>query len=178
MLWLSADHHFLHKNIIKYVNRPYVTAEEMDEDLIEHWNQRVAANDQVYYLGDFGLGPKERLTSIFKRLNGKKILIKGNHDKSDASMMEIGFIEVHKYMEWRLDRLNVFLSHRPMYSNYHDVILCGHVHDLFKINGNIVNVGVDVWDYSPVSWEQIKDLKLDRSLFQRVHNMNLGEQDG
>lgn len=81
--WLSADHHFGHRNIIKYCNRPFSDVREMDEELISVWNTQVAPEDDVYYLGDFTLGDKNLASYYFSRLNGN-IAILGNrwhHDK-------------------------------------------------------------------------------------------------
>jgi calcineurin-like phosphoesterase family protein len=128
----------------------------MNESMIEKWNEVVTKKDIVYYLGDFGLAPKEQLTKIVERLNFKKlVLVKGNHDKSDSAMLEIGFTEVHKYMDLKIQGRSIFLSHVPMVSKYHDVVLCGHVHDKFKLNGSIYNVGVDVNEFRPVSIDEI-----------------------
>ncbi|KIA77717.1 hypothetical protein DB43_FW00020 [Parachlamydia acanthamoebae] len=62
--WFISDTHFSHKNIIKYAGRPYMTVEEMNKSLIDNWNQYVDAEDQVFFLGDFGLGDVEHLHSI------------------------------------------------------------------------------------------------------------------
>src|SRR3989344_4017153 len=80
-IFITADHHFNHKNIIEYCKRPFKTVEEMNETMIERWNRRVGKDDLVIHLGDFGLGNKEKINEIRKRLNGTIILIKGNHDR-------------------------------------------------------------------------------------------------
>lgn len=54
--WFIADTHFSHANIIKYANRPFANVEEMDCVLIENWNLCVAEDDQVFFLGNVGLG--------------------------------------------------------------------------------------------------------------------------
>jgi len=156
MIYFTSDHHFEHRNIISYCKRGYESAHEMNEDLIRIWNETITRRDEVYYLGDFGLGSKEVLKSILKRLNFKRItLVKGNHDKCNKAMLEIGFTEVHKYMDLKLEGKTLFLSHVPMVSCYHDICICGHVHDKFQINGNIFNVGVDANGLIPVSKEDL-----------------------
>jgi len=76
--YFTSDHHFGHKNVIKYCGRPYKSVEEMNEDLVSRWNEIVQADDWVYYLGDFSMS-KKALTYV-KLLNGHKALIPGNHD--------------------------------------------------------------------------------------------------
>ena len=79
-VFIISDTHFNHANIIKYCNRPFKDTKEMYEAMIKNWNETASNNDIVIHLGDFGLGNKEYIASIIKRLNGKKILIMGNHD--------------------------------------------------------------------------------------------------
>ena len=79
-LWFTADHHFGHKNIIKYCNRPFSSIEEMDEVMIERWNSMVGKKDVVCYAGDFTLGNGDIAEKYFKKLNGNIIVVPGNHD--------------------------------------------------------------------------------------------------
>ena len=70
MIWFTGDQHFRHANIIKYCNRPFTHADEMDEALIEAWNKVVKLNDIVYHLGDFTLSGRSDAERLFWRLNG------------------------------------------------------------------------------------------------------------
>lgn len=81
--WVVSDTHFWHENIIKYCNRPYANAQEMNEDLIAKWNARLKENDIVWHLGDFCFGCKEHITEIVPRLNGRINLVLGNHDPQE-----------------------------------------------------------------------------------------------
>ena len=58
MLYFTSDHHFWHTNIIQYCNRPFVSIEEMNEVLIQNWNDLVLPEDEVYYLGDFSMAAR------------------------------------------------------------------------------------------------------------------------
>ena len=87
--WFIADTLF-HANIIKYTGRPFATVEEMDRALIENWNKCVGDDDQVFFLGDFGLGDVEYLQSICAQL-GNRVWIRGNHDANPTRMNRIGF---------------------------------------------------------------------------------------
>lgn len=97
-VFVIADTHFNHENIIGYCNRPFKDTKEMDEIMIKNWNETVSKNDIVIHLGDLGLGNKEYISSIVKRLNGKKILIFGNHDNwSEQTYRDMGFYTVSKF---------------------------------------------------------------------------------
>jgi calcineurin-like phosphoesterase family protein len=84
MIFFTSDHHFDHANIIKYCNRPFLSVDEMNEEIVKRWNQVVDANDTVYYLGDFSLG-KGSVEKFVPRLNGEKYLVMGNHDACTSS---------------------------------------------------------------------------------------------
>jgi len=71
VIYFTADHHFGHKNIIEYTNRPFSTVGEMDEALITAWNETVDLDDRVYHLGDFTLGAFGSANRFFIRLNGQ-----------------------------------------------------------------------------------------------------------
>ncbi len=126
-IFVIADTHFNHKNIIKYCNRPYNSVEEMNKDIIRKWNSVVRPNDIVFHLGDFGFGTQMELGSIFKQLNGRKYLIMGNHDYKAGKKYyeEIGFDRVYK--EYTLG--NMVLSHYPKEITEGQINIYGHIHD-------------------------------------------------
>lgn len=74
-IYLIADTHFNHTNIIKYCDRPFNNVKEMNETIINNWNKVIGKDDIVYHLGDLGLGSFDELKGIFDRLNGKKYLV-------------------------------------------------------------------------------------------------------
>ena len=128
--FITSDTHFGHENIIKYCNRPFPNAEEMDKALIDNWNAVVGKNDTVIHLGDVGLASKSRLKEIISQLNGHKLLIKGNHDGyPDQFYYDAGFRYVSRYpIIWKDFYM---LSHEPLqlsettpYFNFY-----GHVHN-------------------------------------------------
>lgn len=130
-VYVIADLHFGDPDIIKFENRPFGSVDEMDEELIEKWNCVVDRDDTVFILGDFSLHVDYGKTQdIVNQLNGKKILIKGNHDISDddTAYFNMGFDAVYSYP---IIYDNFFiLSHEPMYINesmpYANIF--GHVH--------------------------------------------------
>lgn len=81
MKYYISDLHFDHTNVIKFDNRPFNSVEEMNSALIHNWNSVVKKSDIVYVLGDFCFGNTERTNELFNQLNGKIILIRGNHDR-------------------------------------------------------------------------------------------------
>ena len=126
--FVIADTHFGHENVIKYCNRPFKDVDGMNYCLIKNWNETVSNNDTVFMLGDFAFG-REAVEKIVPRLNGRKILIKGNHDTyPNEFYRKCGFEEVSKYpilFEFFL------MSHEPLilsettpYYNYY-----GHIHN-------------------------------------------------
>lgn len=156
-LFLTSDHHFFHKNIIKYCNRPFSSVEEMNKVMIEKWNERINDGDIVVHLGDFCLCKPEHMLQIIYQLNGDIILIKGNHDKKTRLFWE----ERAGFKKYSRDSCivsdDIILSHRP--KRIKGVInLHGHVHNsLDKYHSeSCVNLSVEVWDYYPVNLDEIE----------------------
>lgn len=148
--FFTSDTHFNHANVMKYCARPFASVEEMNRVMIERWNAVVGPEDTVYHLGDFALGKASEWPAILRQLNGaKKILIHGNHDRSPRHMLEGGFNEVHEKLEWN----GWMLQHHPIATNRK--LLCGHIHEKWTRIGWVINVGVDVWDFTPRTIEGI-----------------------
>lgn len=169
-IWLSSDHHFGHENIIRYCGRPFKSLSEMNYEMTRRWNTTVAPDDLVYYLGDFAMGDVEAWPGFCQRLNGTKILLRGNHDKGQEQMLEVGFTYVHENIVVDIDGQRVWMNHypidntldrrgyrRPVAPAAWDIAVCGHIHQHWKVRDNCVNVGVDVWDFKPVSLQQVRD---------------------
>lgn len=176
MLYFSADHHFWHANIIRFCNRPFGFVQEMNEVLIQKWNNLVAPEDEVYYLGDFSMAarPVEMYTT---RLNGIKYLVPGNHDFCHSYNKQSRTPERHErwlrqYQDWGWTVLpeqtlvlipdlgEVKLCHLPYsmtvkgdkYAKWRPQddghwLLCGHAHNKWKKMHKMINVGVDVWNF-------------------------------
>ena len=166
MIWFTSDTHFGHANIIKYSDRPFADIQEMDETLIANWNERVKPDDTVWHLGDVSFHNSARTRAIIDRLNGTKCLVLGNHDHRASKMLELGFdmVDEKTAVVHRNIPKPLYLSHRPQYrEDVRWIQLCGHVHNQWATkrytNGLIIiNVGVDVRDYAPVSIEEIAAL--------------------
>lgn len=170
MIWVTSDLHFNHINILKYEpeSRPFASVEEMNEVLIARWNSVVKPADTVYVLGDLAMGKLEDSRECIKRLNGKIILIRGNHDtKSRLAMYQELGIEVHDIYYLPYKGRWFIMCHFPIASeefikmviqdNSEVVNLYGHVHHNAPkgyTNGTY-HVGIDTNDLTPVSLQQI-----------------------
>jgi calcineurin-like phosphoesterase family protein len=163
MIYFTSDPHFSHENILKYCNRPFRDSKEMDYVLLKNLSI-IQPEDTLYCLGDFSMRGEDHykwFAGTLARIAGRKILILGNHDRlKPFSYVELGFESVHTSLT--VDKY--FLAHDPallaaMPPEY--TMLCGHVHGLFKSQKDdqgrlAINVGVDVWDYKPVSLQEIE----------------------
>jgi calcineurin-like phosphoesterase family protein len=125
----------------------------MDECMIKDWNDVVGKDDWVIHLGDFSFNSDRYVN----RLNGKIILVKGNHDSGQYNKYFEGVVE---FMPLQVAEFNCFLTHVPIdlegqykkgrepdfsILDRYQIILCGHVHTVFTVKGKNVNVGVDIW---------------------------------
>lgn len=163
-IFFTSDHHFNHENIIKYCNRPYNSISEMNYDYINKWNSVIKISDKVFHLGDFALKSSyNSIRNLTQILNGYKILIKGNHDRFNCNFAvnQLGFNECYTSYIFEHE-VSYILNHKPRY-DLKIKHLCGHVHEKWKINenGNILNVGVDIWNGYPISLEEINDFFQD-----------------
>lgn len=160
-IWVIADTHFFHSNIIKYCNRPFRDKYEMNEALIANWNKVVGKQDPVFMLGDFALSGKDNVINIGKRLNGKKTLIMGNHDSCSLNTYhEAGFEYVSKYPIIYNDF--IIMSHEPLFTNTNFPFfnIYGHVHDDINFKDfthNSFCASAERINYTPISLERIKE---------------------
>lgn len=174
-IYFTSDHHFGHKNIIKFSERPFEDVNEMDEILIQRWNEKVNPEDEVYHLGDVGLSSSGKLRKILERLNGKIYLINGNHEKSAQ--------DCHSRFEWIKDYYElvvkddefergeqlIVLFHYAMrewnashWGTYH---LYGHSHGSLPDDPASLSfdIGVDCHDFYPLSYEEVKAIMKTKS---------------
>lgn len=159
--YVTADTHFGHANIIRYCGRPFSSAEEMNETLVINWNEVVGPDDVVLHLGDVAFGASG--LACVSRCRGRKILIRGNHDKghSRTALIRAGFEDVfgrdfdNPFIFFSthdpVGRQKVVLSHHPDPMVRSDLpCLCGHVHEKWDFLDGWLNVGVDAWGFRPV----------------------------
>lgn len=161
-VFFTGDQHFFHKNVIEYCNRPFKNINQMHSEIIANHNNTVSPDDTCYHLGDLafiGKAQVQKLESIISKLNGTNILIMGNHDDNHPfTYMNMGFWSVHTGLI--LPDHHLFkLAHDPAASimDRSRYWIHAHLHTMYRFLNNCVNVGVDMWDYTPVSLEIIKD---------------------
>jgi len=162
-IYTIADTHLGHKNIIKYCNRPFKSVEEMDNTIINNWNNIVSKDDIIYHCGDFAFGTKEQIINYAKQLNGYIILIRGNHERSSIKFYEeeCGFEVIKGKKYWTLafkknNKLNKYIfSHKPMENIPEDTInIHGHIHN-YPLSNNFnpnthMCVSVEMTNYKPI----------------------------
>jgi len=166
MLFFTADPHLFMLPNTSIIRDVY--GEEMNEKFIQGWNSVVGHKDETYVVGDLTDKGKDYLpilTKIINSLNGTKhMIVASTHDLFlPREYQEMGFLTVH-YPAIKLEN-GWFVGHDPALANVwpeNSIYVCGHVHHLFKkfkSNNNItlINVGVDVCNFKPVSEEQIAE---------------------
>lgn len=181
MIYYTSDLHIGHFNAIRLCNRPYVTVEAMNMDIIQKWNEKVKPNDDVYILGDmfFKYQDIQQVTNILKLLNGKKHLVRGNHDKFLNSInWRDYFEEVVFYKEIDDNGRMVILFHYPIeeWNGYYrnSYMLYGHVHDNMeeiKKHPRKFNVGVDVNDFEPKTLDEL--IENNKAMCDCYHEIEL-----
>ena len=175
-VFFTSDTHFGHSNIIKYCQRPFNSAEHMDEVLINNWNEVVSPQDIVFHLGDFCFGSDKEWIKILQRLNGTKYLILGNHDLkkiANSNQIKDYFADINMQMRVVVDKQKMLLNHYPFLcfeGGYQNVWqLFGHVHSskhstgldkerLVHLFPTQYDVGVDNNNYRPVSFAQVSQI--------------------
>lgn len=160
----TSDTHFWHKNIVHIGDgRPWPDSDTMTEALVENWNNTVGKTDRIYHLGDFSFGNRDQTLSVLQRLNGHKHLLRGNHDSTLDTVVRQNphLVESYDhYKEIKVAGQRLVLFHYPIVS-WHDVHhgswhLHGHCHGQLRFdNGPMMDVGVDVTDYRPISYDEV-----------------------
>lgn len=177
-IFFTSDNHFMHGNIIKYENRPFTDTYNMNCEMIRLWNETVGENDLVYIVGDLSFGSAEFTNVLLSSLNGKKVLVLGNHDqfvkskRFDKSLL----LEICNYKEISYKGKQFVMCHYPLASNDNKMInIYGHLHsnkpdDIhycpMELPKNSYNVGADVNGYKPIHIDDIIE-KLKENLWKR-----------
>ena len=158
-IFFTSDTHFGHGGALGLYRRPFASVAVMNEAIIERWNDTVTADDEVWHLGDFAIGqPAASTAELLARLHGNKHLVVGNNDPVATTGLD-GWASTHPYIEIEVDSVSLVLCHYP-FRSWHGMAkgwlnLHGHSHGRMKPQPRQFDVGVDVWDFRPVSLRQI-----------------------
>lgn len=186
--WFTSDEHYFHKNVIRLCARPFADLEQMHAALIANFNALVHPGDVVYHLGDFVWNWNKvgrilaQLNGEHHLIIGNHDQCHPVHDhhspgKYPAEYLRMGFKSVQTDLKIHIGTHDVKLCHFPYMpkdvtgmEEYHlrfpdfrpkdegGWLLHGHVHTQFKQQGRQINVGVDQWDFKPVSLDQLLEL--------------------
>jgi calcineurin-like phosphoesterase family protein len=158
MKYFTADTHFRHINCLNYGrNKFFSSIEEHDNELIRRWNEIVKVDDELWFLGDFIFGKAKH---YLPRLQGQLHLIIGNHDHKELRNNS-RWLSVNHYCELKDNNFGlIVLCHYPFESwnkhSYGSLHVHGHSHGNLLPRGRRIDVGVDCFNFTPVSLEQLK----------------------
>jgi calcineurin-like phosphoesterase family protein len=158
--WFTSDHHFGHAAARGFYRRPFASRDDMDRAMIERWNATVRPEDEVWHLGDFAVGQTPaRVASLLQSLHGRKNLVTGNNDNDAVTGSEC-WLTVQPYAELTTAETRLVLCHYP-FRTWRDMgkgalNLHGHSHGRLKPLPRQFDVGVDVWEFRPVTLEDLR----------------------
>lgn len=174
-IWLYSDPHFGHSNVCKFTRddgsklRPWESSEEMNDAMIALYNDAVGPKDKVYFGGDICIKRKD--LEILDRLNGDKVLIRGNHDIYKLEDYTKYFRDIRG--THKIDKY--ILSHYPIHpesiSHWCICNIHGHTHyrNVLNVDGTedvrYFNMSVENTDFKPILFEEVKkriDERLDK----------------
>jgi len=167
-VFLVSDTHFGHAGVCRFLRddgvtklRPWDNPDDMDEEMVKRWNETVRPNDKVYHLGDVVINRKS--LSIMHRLNGDKVLIRGNHDIFRDDEYRQHFRELRAYHVMN----GMILSHIPIHTaslGRFGVNIHGHLHanrvmaevwGEYEIDPRYHCVCVEQTDFRPILFEDV-----------------------
>lgn len=179
-MFFTSDLHLGHERIIQLCDRPFRSVDDMNESIIGRWNALVRRPDTVFVLGDFALGSLAATLPLARRLNGRKKLVPGNHDRCWRGHRKVRPADYQRYVDVGFEilpeqtfhrGLGAHLSHFPVQGdsqgedrfagwrpavNTGEWLIHGHVHGSWVQRGRQINVGQDVWRYAPVPYETLQ----------------------
>jgi calcineurin-like phosphoesterase family protein len=160
--FFTSDTHFGHRNILHLCSQRnhFRSIEEHDKKLVENWNSVVPPDGTVYHLGDVSYrAANQTVEDLLAKLNGTIHLVVGNHDKV-AFLRKTGrFASISTRIELKAGETRVILDHFPIeeWNQMHRgaIHLHGHTHGHSLQKPNRIDVGVDVHNFFPVTWEHL-----------------------
>lgn len=182
--FVTSDHHFGHARISELAGRPFTSVDEMNAIMIERWNALVGPDDVVLHLGDLALGPIETSVALTSKLNGRRLLVPGNHDRVSTATQsyraierftplyeDAGWTVLPEILDGSRRGVRLLASHYPYSGDSTSVdrlmkhrpaeaglpLIHGHTHENdFGAHGDYeFHVGVDAFDFTPIPFEVI-----------------------
>lgn len=174
MYFFTSDTHYYHANIIKYCDRPFADVPQMNMAMIDRWNQVVTPDSTVFHLGDFAFSSYEKAREVLSFLNGRKVLVMGNHDrhlkkftwnKLDGAADLV--IKDRHELDFTLPNgkvQRVVMCHYPLEPKGDEWVLHGHEHGGKQPPRmtKVLDVGVDCHDFYPISLERVAEIMQGR----------------
>jgi len=162
-VFVISDTHFGHKNILKFEHegkplRPFSSLTEMHVEMIDRWNRTVSPSDKVYHLGDVAFSAEG--LRLLDMLNGKKRLVRGNHDLMNTGVYLKYFKEIYGVRQIN----GIWLTHVPMHEGSVSeprvkINIHGHLHANRIDHPKYFNASVECINYTPISIDEITSLK-------------------
>jgi calcineurin-like phosphoesterase family protein len=161
--FLISDNHWGHAGIIRLANRPFDVddVEAMNQYMQSEWNAVVRKDDTVIHLGDFAHRyPADRLPKLFASLNGRKHLVRGNHDGNHDGTLALPWVSISDVVHTSIDSQRLTLCHYAWRTwpgiRKGALMLYGHSHGRLPGNSQSMDIGVDVVGYRPLRINEIK----------------------
>ena len=176
-VWFTSDTHFDDERLDLFTREVlFESATEVDNFIIKQWNDNVKDGDLVIDVGDVALTQKG-LDKV-KGLNGTKWLVKGNYDTSDGTakfkmsddILLEQFDKVFDDLTIEIDGEEVFINHFPTSADVDKFNIVGHIHGTWKVQRNMINVGVDAWHFTPVP---LKTIKFQMNGIRKYYDQNV-----
>lgn len=180
-LYLISDTHFDHGNIIEYCDRPFESASEMDSQLIDNWNQRVAYDDTVLFGGDIAMARSDIAIEYAQKVNGQLVMLNGNHDDINEADAPFPIFQSY-YFDYSYNGTNYefYYTHWPPTERsereddreappwatppdwFDGWVLHGHIHNndvknfpFVNPTEQFVNVSAELLEYTPITIEEL-----------------------
>lgn len=183
--FVTSDHHFGHARISELAHRPFASVDEMNATMIERWNALVSTDDVVLHLGDLALGPIEDSVGLTAQLNGRRLLVPGNHDRVSTATQTKRAIErfrpLYEQAGWTVlpellggtrNGRQLLASHYPYSGDTTEPdrhvkhrpvdegipLIHGHTHerDFGAHSTHEFHVGVDAFDFAPILFSVVE----------------------
>jgi calcineurin-like phosphoesterase family protein len=157
--------------------RPFNSVAEQNEVIISKCNEAVGEDDVLYHLGDVAMDAEG--VEMMRRIRAKRrVLVVGNYDEDKLGQLKEHFDEVHMRCTVEVAGQDYRLNHYPAAADKGVMNIVGHIHGLWKVQPGMINVGVDAWNYEPLSEERIRFVTVamekyyDRNVFPAASDLD------